>query len=137
MARSVLAVVAGFLVIAVPLNLANLLMFAIVARTPQSGFPPWFEWLNATSSLVLAVAGGYVAARLSRRHPVVHASVLGLLLLLLSALTLSFGRPAWIPRPSFGVALLVPILGRFGCTVLGGLLAAHLISRRSVGIAAH
>jgi|KBSMisStandDraft_5_1062788.scaffolds.fasta_scaffold14256_8 hypothetical protein len=137
MARSVLAVVAGFLVIAVPLNLANLLMFAIVARTPQSGFPPSFEWLNAASSLVLAVAGGYVAARLSRRRPVVHASVLGVILLLLTALTLSIGRPPWIPRPSFGLALVVPPLGRFGCTVIGGLLAAHLIRRRSAGIVAH
>ena len=137
MARSVLAIVAGFVVVAVPANLANLLMFAFLVRTAQSGLPPWFQGINAALGFILAAAGGYVAAILSRRHPVVHASVLGGILLFLTALTLTVGRPPWIPRPSIGLALLSGTLGRFGCAVIGGLLAAHLIRRRSTGIVAH
>ena len=65
MARSLLAVVAGFLVIVVPLNLVNVVMFEFLARAAQSGLPPSFRGINPVFSFILAAAGGYVAA-----HPV-------------------------------------------------------------------
>jgi MFS family permease len=137
MARSLLAVVAGFLVILVPLNLANLLTFAIMVRTAQSDLPSWFQGLNAAAAFILSAVGGYVAAILSRRRPVVHASVVGAVILLLTVLTVSIGRPQWIPRPSsYGPVLLFALL-RFGLTVAGGFLSALQTSRRAKRIASH
>ena len=119
--------------ILVPGNLAKLLMFAVLVRTAQSGLPPWFQGINATLGFILAAAGGYVAAILSRRRPVVHASVLAVVILLLAGLALltaPFRRTPGLWSPWLFA------LGRFGLTVIGGFLAALQMKRRSTEIAA-
>ncbi|MCB1165676.1 MAG: hypothetical protein KDK33_05965 [Leptospiraceae bacterium] len=78
--KSILAVIAGFiLVFAVSLG-ADALMHAVGI------FPPWGEPMSdglfalaATYRALIGIAGGFVTARLAPRRPMKHAVILGVL----------------------------------------------------------
>ena len=69
-------------------------------------YPPWFQsmrtslWLLAiTYRMIDGTIGGYVAARLARDRPMVHALALGIIGLLLSS---AGAIASWNKGPEFG-----------------------------------
>jgi hypothetical protein len=135
MLRSILAVAAGFVVIAVTGNLANFLVFRLVDPVTRMQNSSGFLLLNVAYGFIFSALGGYVAAILAQRHPIAHASLLGGIELLLSLLAWwSFGRsenslmPSWYPSLSMA--------GRTGFIVIGGYLGAAQIRKRSERIPA-
>src|SRR6185503_14508601 len=107
MVRSILAVVAGFIVITVTMTGANLLSLRLVPPVPSNDWQSMFLLANVTYGFIFKALGGYVTALLSRRHPIVHASVLGGVILLMSVV--AFSLPAPNPPPFW-----YPLLSTFG-----------------------
>src|SRR5881396_3706046 len=93
--RSLVGIVAGYLVMAVTVIVATLvvakLMLGSVATDgsvrPTSGY----LLVNVTYSFAFAMLGGYVAATVARRRPIIHASILGAVVLLLGLLSAGGG----------------------------------------------
>jgi hypothetical protein len=104
MLRSAGAVVSGFVVAATLVMLVTFVAswFLVPRFRGNPMAPPTGLYLvaNVLGSFLAAVAGGYAAARLAGRAPVMHAGALGLLLL---GMTVSSGghpapgQPAWYP----------------------------------------
>jgi len=123
LARSTLAIVAGFLAVA-GLSLATDQVF----HTLQV-YPPWGEVmldpklyaLALSYRVVYTILGGYVTARLSTRSPMRHVTVLGVIGLIagtagaIVAITRGDLGPNWYP-----IAIAVTA---YPCTWLGGRLA--------------
>ncbi|SEG42882.1 hypothetical protein SAMN05421819_2885 [Bryocella elongata] len=85
--RSVLAVLAGFVAMVALVIVCTLL--AMQAMHLKSGHPtPGYLVINATYSLLAAVAGGWIAARLSRYKPLHHALALAMIVAFLSLVML-------------------------------------------------
>jgi len=132
MVRSILALGAGFIVITVTMTGANLLTLGLIQPVPTNDWQSMFLLANVTYGFIFKALGGYVTALLCRRHPIVHASVLGGVILLMSLV--AFSLPARNPPP-FWYPLL-STLGGPGFVVIGGYVGAVQNSRRSAGIAA-
>ncbi len=87
MIRSVLAILAGIAVLtvtsfAIEAVLDPLLIWAFPETLPGPealASNPWVRALTFTYGLMCVAAGGYVAARVARRLPVIHAAVLGII----------------------------------------------------------
>jgi len=64
----------------------------------KSGHPtPLYLTLNVLYSLVAAVFGGWLTAKLARRAPIAHGIALALLMLVLNALSYKGGSAGWQP----------------------------------------
>ena len=100
--RSITAVVAGFVVIAV-LSLGTDQLFHSLGVYPPWGQPMHETGLNLLAlsyRLVYGILGGYVAARLAPRAPVGHAVALGVIGLVLGgigAIAAQEMGPLWFP----------------------------------------
>jgi hypothetical protein len=102
--RSILAVIAGYVAMAVVVVILTLLCVAIFHL--QSGHPtPVYLALNMAYSLAAAALGGWVAARIAGRSPVAHGVALAVLILALGAL--QFLHPA--PGQSFAYLTFLTI----------------------------
>lgn len=117
--RSVLAVFAGFLTIAVLSTLTDMVMH-MTGVYPPNGAPMFEPGLNALAlsyRIVFTVLGGYVTARLAPSKPGVHVLVLagtglGLGVLgVFASMSANLG-PIWLP-----IALVVTAVP---CVWLGG-----------------
>jgi hypothetical protein len=121
MARSVVAVMAGFVAVA-GLSLATDQLFHVLEV-----YPPWGQPMYGTGLYLLAlsyrivytVLGGFITARLAPRAPMRHVMVLGLIGLAagtagaIVAITRGDLGPNWYP-----IAIAVTA---YPCTWLGGL----------------
>jgi hypothetical protein len=124
MLRSVLAILAGYVVMAVIVMAGTAAAAAAfgLPLAPNAGAPvptPGAGYLaaNLLVSALGAVAGGWVAAHVARRRPLTHAAVLAALLVAAGLATLGRpqpGQPAWYPP-------VLLVLGPAGA-LLGGLL---------------
>jgi hypothetical protein len=84
--RSVLAVLAGLLAMAVIVMALTLL--SVFALHLKSGRPtPGYLTLNVIYSLAAAVFGGWLTARLAGRSPIAHGIALAVVMLVLSAVS--------------------------------------------------
>ena len=124
MARSVVAILAGFLAVVV-LSLATDQLLHVLQV-----YPPWGEPMNDTGDNALALSyrimytllGGFITARLAPRAPMRHVMILALIGLAAGtagavfAITQDFG-PNWYP-----IALAVTA---YPCTWLGGRLGVR------------
>jgi len=122
-ARSIWAVIAGFLVNAIPATIVDIILHA------TGVFPPWGEpmpdsrFMIATAyRIVFGIAGCYVAARLAPSRPMAHALALGIVGVVLSTAATIV---TWNRGPAFGphwypIAL---ILVSMPCAWIGGKLA--------------
>lgn len=124
MGRSVLAVVAGYVLMAVLVMAASTLVGVAFPQAFASadGKPilPGLGWyaLSLSYSFAAAVAGGHACARLARRAELAHA---GALALLLAALGLSMmlagsgaeGVPAWWTGGEVAAGVAGVLLGGF------------------------
>jgi len=116
--RSVGAVVAGFVAVAVVSTLVDVVLHA------AGVYPPWSEPIGDGLSLlatayrvVITIAGGYLTARLAPNRPLAHAVALGLIGIVGAAAgaaatwNLQLG-PHWYPLALVATAL--------PCTWIGG-----------------
>lgn len=129
MARSVVAVIAGFVAVA-GLSLATDELFHVLGI-----YPPWGEPMYGTGLYLLALSyrivytilGGFVTARLAPRAPMRHVMVLGLIGLAagtagaIVAITRGDLGPNWYP-----IAIAVTA---YPCTWLGGRLGVKTPAR--------
>ena len=120
--RSILAILAGFVVVVV-LSLGIDEVLHVLKVYPPWGEPMYDTGLNLlamTYRAIITVAGGYVTARLAPYAPMRHAAIGAAIGLVLGALgvvgAMSVGGfgPLWYP---IGVALTGPL-----CNLLGGAL---------------
>ena len=134
MLRSILAVIAGFVVITV-LNIVAVPLFGAVA--PQSvagpdGGLPTTGWIifNLAYGLVFAAVGGYVTARLAQRSEVSHSVALAVIILVLGASYAFSGGSAGPnqPAPPTWYLIVLPAVGVVGA-ILGGWLRARTDQR--------
>ena len=118
MLRSVLAVIGGFLTMAI---VVMLLTGAIRMLSP-SWFPadgaPTGPYLttNVVYSFVAALAGGYVAAWIATRLPMQHAIALGTFVLVMSVMSARFygaRQPRWYQVLLAVVMPLAVVLGGY------------------------
>jgi hypothetical protein len=124
MGRSVLAILAGFVVVVV-LSLGIDEALHLLGVYPPWGEPMWDPALNALAlsyRIVITVISGYVTARLAPRKPMTHVVVGGLIGLflgvagVLGAMKISMG-PLWYP-------VAIAVTG-FPSVWLGGLMYAR------------
>jgi hypothetical protein len=86
MMRSVLSVLVGIVVLTVISFAIELPLNALLMRVFPEALPdeqalaanPWVKALTFAYGFVCVAAGGYVAALIARRRPVVHAAVMGI-----------------------------------------------------------
>ena len=102
---SVIAVAAGFLIVAV-LSLATDQVLHVLEVYPSWGEPMWSPWLNLLAlayRTVYTVLGGYVTARLAPRAPMRHVAMLGVIGLVagtagaVAAISMADLGPNWYP----------------------------------------
>jgi hypothetical protein len=125
MARSIIAVVAGFLTVA-GLSLATDQLLHVLEVYPPWGQPMWETGLNALAlsyRIVYTLLGGFITARLAPRAPMRHVTVLALIGLAAGtlgavvAITQADLGPDWYP-----VALAATA---YPCTWFGGWFGAR------------
>ena len=105
MLRSVVAVLSGFLAVAV-LSLGTDQVLHMLNVYPPWGEPMWSPWLNLLAlgyRTVYTVFGGYLTAALAPRSPMRHVAIVGMIGLVLStlgaavAISVADLGPAWYP----------------------------------------
>jgi hypothetical protein len=87
MIRSLLSVLVGIAVLtvvsfAIEAALNPLLLWAFPKALPRAEalrLNPWTRTLTFTYGLMCVASGGYIAARIARRRPVMHAAVVGII----------------------------------------------------------
>jgi hypothetical protein len=123
--RSIGAVFAGFLTVAVLSTVTDLCLHAAGVFPPEGQPMAESLWYLATVyRLVFAVAGGFVTAALAPSRPITHVVVLGAIGTVFALLGV---LATWDKGPAFGpkwypVSLVVTALP---CTWLGGRLRAR------------
>jgi hypothetical protein len=87
--RAFLALVAGFLTMALLVGIATALLVKLAPDfVGKPGHPrPTYVAFNLVYSFIAAAAGGYITAWIADQNPLIHALVLALVVLLLSALS--------------------------------------------------
>lgn len=88
-AHSFLAILAGFVTIVGLMGIATALLRRIAPNVTRDDAPPdpFIMAVNVGVGLVCSLLGGYVTARYSQGNPIVHAMMLALTVLLLSAMS--------------------------------------------------
>jgi hypothetical protein len=128
MARSIVAVVAGFLTVVV-LSLATDQVLHVLNVYPpwdQPMFDPGLNLLALTYRIVYTVLGGFVTARLAPRSPMRHVTILAVIGVIagtagaIVAITQADLGPNWYP-----IAIAVTA---YPCTWLGGRLGIRTLA---------
>ena len=120
--RSILAVIAGYLVLAVAIGLVDFILSLISPDQYPNGMNPATKWMivELAIGLCLLVAGGYVTARIARRAEMRHALALGILAAAMAAVSLLVYKnrqPFWFQ--------LVILTGAIPAALGGGRLKAR------------
>ena len=128
--RSVVAVVAGFVAVAL------LSLGTDVVLHATGVFPPWGEPMSdglfelaTIYRVAFTVAGGYITAALAPRQPMKHVTILGAIGTAMAILGLA---ATWNAGPALGprwypIALVVTA---FPCVWAGGALRARIMQRQ-------
>src|SRR5262249_54559793 len=107
MVRSILAVIAGYLVLALFIGVVDFIISRISPEHFPNGADPAVHWMivELVCGLALLIAGGYVTAKLARRAELKHALALGIFAVVMALVSLFVyhgKQPAWFQ----GVILL-------------------------------
>jgi peptidoglycan/LPS O-acetylase OafA/YrhL len=118
MARSILAVVVGYLIFA----LSAFAFFQISGQPPHQAAPMPIMLGSIAFGMVFALIGGYVAARLARRRPLAHGVAVAAVLALGATISLlsTLGKGAVWSQVA-ALVLMVP------CAVFGGWLRTRQV----------
>lgn len=128
MLQSTLAVLAGFVVMAIVVMVGTALAVRLVLRVPFSamrqGATPTPRYLiaNLAASAIAALAGGYTTAMIAHHDALLHGLSLAALMLVMSLVSMkqaaSAGQPGW-----YRVVLMtaMPALAVAGAVCCGGL----------------
>ena len=114
MGRSILAVIAGYAVMAI----AVMALFAIWFRgqVPTEAPSSEFMLFSIAYAFVFAVLGGYITALIARRSEMKHVLVLaafGLLMGIVSMITAAGQEPLWYQITNMVVMMAAVILGGY------------------------
>ena len=111
MARSVIAIIVGYLIFAV----SAFAFFQISGQPPHQAAPIPVMLESIACGMVFALLGGYVAARFARRRPLAHGVAVAVVLALGAAISLlgTLGRGAVWSQVA-ALLLMAP------CAVFGG-----------------
>lgn len=125
--HSFLTILAGFVTIVGLMGIATALLKRLAPDLTRDDAEPdlFIMAANIGLGLVFSLLGGYVTARLARNNPLIHALMLALTVLLLSALS---ALPMKDKQPTFYLLVLtaIPPLA----VLCGGLLRLHQIGIR-------
>lgn len=136
MIRSMFAVVGGFVVVMAVLlggtAVGTQLIFpgglAGAVGAPPEATPPTYYALNIVVSLMGAVLGGWVTARMAPGREMAHVFALALLMIFMSLPTvLGYGETAHL-QPIW-YKWLLPVIG-VGGALLGGHMRANVVTRK-------
>jgi hypothetical protein len=126
-AHSFLAILAGFITIVGLIGIATALLKRVAPNLTNDDSPPdpFVMAVNVGLGLVCSLLGGYVTARYAQGNPIVHALMLALAVLLLSALSAVQMKGK---QPIYYLLILatIPPLA----VLCGGLLRMHQIGLR-------
>src|SRR5215475_9396993 len=88
-AHSFLAILAGFITIVGLMGIATALLKRFAPNVTRDDAPPdpFIMAVNVGVGLICGIAGGYITARYAQGNPIVHALMLALAVLLLSAMS--------------------------------------------------
>ena len=119
MARSVFAVVVGYLIFA----LSAFAFFRVSGQPPHQSVPIPFMAGSIAFGMAFALLAGFVAAYLARRRPLAHGVAVGVVLALGAAISLlnTMGKGA-IWSQVAALALMAP------CAALGGWLRMRQVA---------
>ena len=136
MIRSILAVLAGYLICAiiviVTVGVATVVLIPNAMEIMKTGqMPPMstaYLVANLTCSFIAALVGGFVTAVIARRAPLAHAGALAVLFAVISiatrrAASAAPGQPEWYAMGVLGVGV-VGVLA-------GGYIRALIVARTS------
>ena len=121
MIKSAIAVLAGFIFIAVSHNLVDFILESLGLFTPrdQKFDTTWMVVTATVYRTILSVIGCYITAALAPSRPLLHAMILGLIGFVLSGIAafvtipMDLG-PAWYP---IALTILSPLCGWLGGTM--------------------
>jgi hypothetical protein len=115
--RSLTAVVAGFLVVVVLILVTTPILVRLLL---QPGQRPTAAYLiaNLLTGFAFAGVGGWVAARLAPRAPLVHVGIMGAIVLGVGLVTAAQGGAARSGQPAW-YAWALPFVGAAGVLVGG------------------
>lgn len=121
-AHSFLAILAGFITVVGLMGIATALLKRLAPDLTREDAEPdlFIMAVNVGLGLVFSLLGGYVTARFARNNPLVHALMLALTVLLLSAFS-AFEMRKKQPTYYLLVLTAVPPLA----VLCGGLLRLH------------
>jgi hypothetical protein len=125
-AHSFLAILAGFITIVGMMGIATAVLKRVAPDLSNDNSPdPFIMAVNVGVGLVCSLLGGYVTARYAQGNPIVHALMLALGVLLLSALSAVQMKGK---QPTYYLLILttIPPLA----VLCGGLLRMHQIGLR-------
>jgi len=91
MIRSVLAVITGYVLTAAIVIACTFLAAKFLIPEEATEPPRTYLVVNIAYSLLAAVAGGYLTARIARRAPLAHAGALAMVIVTIGAATMSGG----------------------------------------------
>lgn len=98
--RSILAVLTGYVTLAMIVIVATLAAVPLMLGSAYASPTPAYIAVNLLYSGAAGVVGGYVAAKVAMRAPILHAGLLSALMVGLYALS-GFrpepGQPGWYP----------------------------------------
>ena len=120
MVRSVVAVIAGYLIFAA----SAVLLFRLTGRNPHAPAELWFVLVTIVYGLFFATVGGFVAALLGKRFEMEHAlAVASLIAALGAASLLSDVRAGAIWTQLAAILIIAP------CAMLGGYLRQRQVGK--------
>jgi hypothetical protein len=108
--RSVLAVVAGYLVFGV----GSFALFRLSGHDPHAAASPMFKVFAIALGVFFAAIGGYVAGVIAPKNPLAHGTVLGILIALIAAISFRALPPkaaAWTQVSAFLAMAPAAVLG--------------------------
>jgi hypothetical protein len=111
--RSVLAVIAGYLIFAV----CSFALFRFSGHDPYAQATLAFKAIVIGLGVVFAAAGGFVASTIARRNPVAHGAALGFLIALIATISLRS-----LPPSGHGWTQISAIVAMAPAAVLGSAL---------------
>ena len=118
MIRSLGGVILGFFTIVILVLVTTPVAVKLLLKDPEGRPTGPYLLVNLLFGLVSAVAGGWVAAHVAGRAPLVHSGILGGLILVLGVWTAAQGGAVRAGQPQW-YAWTLPFIGAAGALVGG------------------